>query len=205
MKKMLFALTLVLAAATMAQAAPILIDLGTAPPPAVIGGVAMTGFPADGRPLFDVVSGVASPLGGTVGFSPDADHRVIGGGWATWSHFYTGDVYYTMGATSMTLSMPAMTSGFRFYVEPNPFSTFSFTISSGGTSGVFSIDGSSGARGFAFIDPLGLGTITISSDIDFAFGEFGIAKGGEPTVPEPGSSLVLLGLGLAGLAWRKRA
>jgi hypothetical protein len=205
MKKMLIALTLVLAVATMAQAAPILIDLGTAPPPAVIGGVTMTAFPADGRPLFDVVTGVASPLGGTVGFTPSADHRVIGGGWATWSHGYTGDVYYTLGATSMTLSMPALTTGFRFYVEPNPFSTFSFTISSGGTSGVFSIDGSSGARGFAFIDPLGLGTITISSDIDFAFGEFGIGKNTEPTVPEPGSSLVLLGLGLAGLAWRKRA
>jgi len=204
MKKMLIALTLVLAAATMAQAAPILIDLGTAAPPAVIGGVTMAAFPADGRPLMDVVTGVASPLGGTVGFTPSADHRVIGGGWATWSHGYTGDVYYTMGATSMTLGMPAGTGAFYFYVEPNPFSVFSFTVSSGGTSGVFSVDGSGGARGFAFIDPLGLGTITISSDVDFAFGEFGIA-GRQPTVPEPGSSLVLLGLGLAGLAWRKRA
>jgi len=205
MKKMLIALTLVLAVATMAQAAPILIDLGTAAPPAVISGVAMTAFPADARPVFDVVTGVASPLGGTVGFTPSADHRMIGMGWATWSHGYTGDVYYSQGATSMVLSMPVGTGGFYFYVEPNPFALHSFTISSGGTSGVFSIDGSSGARGFAFLDPLGLGSITITSDVDFAFGEFGIAKGGEPTVPEPGSSLVLLGLGLAGLAWRKRA
>ena len=80
MKKWLLTFACVLLAATVAQAAPIIIDLGTAAPPAVIGGYTMTAFPLDGRPLFDVVSGVASPCGGTVGFSAVADHRQIGRG-----------------------------------------------------------------------------------------------------------------------------
>jgi hypothetical protein len=204
MKKLLLTFACVLLAATMAQAAPIIVDLGTAAPPAVIGGYTMTAFPLDARPLFDVVSGVASPLGGTVGFTGDADHRQIGFGWATWSHGYTGDVYYTLGATSMTLTMPADTAAFRFYAEPNPFAVFTITVSSGGVSSSAQVDGSGGAYGWGIYDAAGITSITISADVDFAFGEFGIAAK-VPTVPDPGSSLVLLGLGLAGLAWRKRA
>ncbi len=191
-------------AAPPAQASPVIIDLFTAAPPAVIGGYTMTAFPLDGRPLFDVVSGVASPLGGTVGFAGDADHRQIGLGWATWSHGYTGDVYYTLGATSMTLTMPADTAAFHFYAEPNPFALFTIIVSSGGVSSAALVDGSGGAYGWGIYDAAGLTSITISSDVDFAFGEFGIAGGPCCTVPDPGSSLLLLGLGLAGLAWRKR-
>ena len=204
MKKWLLTFACVLLAATMAQAAPIIVDLGTAAPPAVIGGCTMTAFPLDGRPLFDVVTGVASPMGGTVGFSPSADHRQIGSGWATWSHGYTGDVYYTLGATSVTLTMPAGTPGFRLYAEPNPFALFTITVSSGGVSSSALVDGASGAYGWGIYDAAGITSITISSDVDFAFGEFGIARCCA-TVSDPGSSLLLLGLGLAGLAWRKRA
>ena len=68
MKNWLLTFACVLLAATMAQAAPIIVDLGTGAPPAVIGGYTMTAFPLDGRPIFDVVTGVASPVGGTVGF-----------------------------------------------------------------------------------------------------------------------------------------
>jgi len=160
----------------------------------------MTAFPLDGRPLFDAVTGVASPFGGTVGFTPPADRRKIGLGWATWSHGCTGDVCYTLGATSVTLTMPADTAAFRFYAEPNPFALFTITVSSGGVSSSAMVNGSSGAHSWAIIDAAGLTSITITSEIDFAVGELGIAKKDGGAVPDPGSSLLLLGLGPAGLA-----
>jgi hypothetical protein len=204
MKRLLLALTCVLLGATMAQAAPIIIDLGTGAPPASIGGQLMTPFPPDGSPLFSVLSSLPSPLGGSLGFAPSVDHRMIGLGWATWSHGYTGDVYYTQGATSLTFGIPAGTTAFYFYAEPNPFSVHMMTVTSGGVSFSKAIDGSGGAGGFGIYDLAGLGSITISSDVDFAVGEFGISRAC-CTVPEPGSSLVFLGIGLAGLSkWRKR-
>jgi hypothetical protein len=205
MKRVLFTLACVLLAATMAQAAPIIVDLGTGAPPATVGGLPMTAFGPDGSAVFTVLGSLPSPLGGSLGFTGTVDHRVIGGGWATWSHGYAGDVYYTQGATSLTFTMPAGTTAFYFYAEPNPFAVHDMTASSGGVSLTKGVDGSGGAGGWGFYDVAGLGAITISSDVDFAVGEFGISNTGGGPVPEPGSSLLLLGMGLAGLALRKRA
>src|SRR5690606_523643 len=56
----------------------------------------MTSFPVDARALFTGVTTVPSPLGGDVGYSSPCNIRQIGiGGWATWSHGYTGSVYYS--------------------------------------------------------------------------------------------------------------
>jgi hypothetical protein len=109
-------------------------------------------------------------------------HRCIGAGWATWSHGYRGDVYFTGGATSQTITLPAGTKAFYMYVEPNPFDTHTFEVLSGGaTSGPFTVVGDSGARYVGIYDDGGgtLGTVTIRCDVDFASGEFGWA-GGEP-------------------------
>jgi hypothetical protein len=189
-------------AAPPAQAAPIIIDLFTSAPPAVIGGYTMTAFPAD--PQGSPVTSVASPLGGLVGFGAPVDHLLVGGGWATWSHGYTGDVYYTGGALSLTMTMPADTVAFYFYAEPRLFASFEFIVSSGGVSSAATVEGRAGAYGWGIYDAAGLTSISITSNGDFAVGEFGIAKKDGGAVPDPGSSLLLLGLGLAGLAWRKR-
>jgi hypothetical protein len=152
---------------------------GTAAPPATLGPYTMTPFADDARPLLANVSDVPSPLGGSVGFSPELRHDKIGMVWATWSHGYTGDVYYTNGATSATMTMPANTVAFYFYAEPEPFAIFNVTATtdSGATSGPVPVDGFGGAKYFGFYTTAGetIASITVSSTIDFAVGEFGIA------------------------------
>src|SRR5215510_10001821 len=68
---------------------------GDGAPGATLGPFTMTQFALDPRAEFDVVSSVPSPLGGDVGFSPDLVHLIAGSGWGSWSHGYTGDVYWT--------------------------------------------------------------------------------------------------------------
>src|SRR5690349_958485 len=88
-------------------------SLGTAPPPAIVpagtgAGDPVHAAPLDVRPVFGDVSDVEIAPGCVIRFDIPVSHRQIGFGWATWSHGYTGDVYYTNGATSvmMTLDSP---------------------------------------------------------------------------------------------------
>src|SRR5690606_5360839 len=126
---------------------------------------------------FTDVTTVPSPLGGDVTFSSACNIRTIGFGWATWSHGYTGSVYYTNGAASLDISPPAH-SAFYLYVEPNPFALIEFAITrDGGTPVIESINGSSGAAGYGFCG--GTKTVNVRTTdgfTDFAVGEFGIAN-----------------------------
>ncbi len=157
---------------------------GTGAPPATLGPYAMTAFGPDARPLVDVWD-VPSPLGGAVLFDRAMAHRRIGSNWATWSHGYTGDVYFSNGATSVTMSLPPNTGAFYFYVEPNPFDWVAIeaTAQDGTTSGEVLAHGSSSARYFGFYSLGGapLVSITVTSASDFAVGEFGIANHGVGT------------------------
>ncbi|MBN2024309.1 MAG: hypothetical protein JW809_16115 [Pirellulales bacterium] len=180
------------------------VSLGTSAPPGALGAFTMTAFPDDTGLLGVNVSSLASPLGGDLAFSPSVNHRQIGAGWATWSHGYTGDVYFSNGATSVTLSMPAETGAFYFYAEPNPFALHTFVTveTASGVSVTQDIHGSSGAAGFGFYTTdLAdvLSSITVSSDVDFALGEFGIART-EAVVPEVASFGVWAGMGAIVLA-----
>nr|QNO56578.1 hypothetical protein DBGJEDGB_00010 [Methanosarcinales archaeon ANME-1 ERB7] len=151
---------------------------GTAAPPATLGPYTMTQFPADPTSLGTVLSSIPSPLGGSLGFIGDVKHYRVGSGWATWSHGYTGDIYYTRGATSLTLTMPPDTGAFYFYAEPNPFATFLITATAddGTTSGPIAVTGHSGAKYYGFYGTAGsnIVSIDVSSSVDFAVGEFGI-------------------------------
>ena len=183
--------------APAAQAVSIAVDLGTGAPPALLGGFTMTAFPADPQPAgYAAVSSVASPLGGAVVFSEDHFHAIVPSDWSSWSHGYTGDVYWTGGPTTSTFALPVGTAAFYFYAEPEPFEVFSITAtSSDGTFLTVDVDGYGGANGFGFYDAIGLASITVSSDVSFAVGEFGIA-------PEP-STVLLLGAGLGALGLRR--
>jgi hypothetical protein len=153
----------------------------TGAPPGTLGGFSMTPFPPDPQPAGGLVDGVDSPEGGRLGFTPSLYHYQIGVSWGTWSHGYTGDVYYTGGAASATLTMPDDTGAIYMYVEGNAFAMAQFEVVCDGTSsGQVGINGSAGATYFGFYNPCGtLMECTITNTdgaaSGFAVGEFGIA------------------------------
>jgi hypothetical protein len=154
---------------------------GTGPPPATLGPYTMTAFGPDGRPDGTTVSDVPDPAG-TIAFSPSLTHTHVGVGWATWSHGYTGDVYFT-GGTQITITLPAGTKAFYFYAEPNQFAVFSVqaTAQDGTTSGPIPVQGQAGAQYFGFYGTgaatLASITVTTADPTGFAVGEFGINGG----------------------------
>jgi len=151
---------------------------GEAAPTATLGPYTMTSFPDDIRPLGDYVASVVSPLGGTVGFSPEVVHFSIPT-WPNWSHGYTGDVYWTALAHSIELTPPALTGAFYFYAQPKTGSGIkTITASSNGTIVSQDVDSDGGASYFGFYadGTDTLSSIIITSSIDFAVGEFGIAE-----------------------------
>jgi hypothetical protein len=155
---------------------------GTSAPPATLGPYNMTAFGPDSQPTDTDVSSVAAPTG-TLGFSPSLTHCLIGDCWATWSHGYTGDVYYD-SSTTVALTLPASAQAFYFYAEPNEFSNFSIdaTNSDGTTSGPIQVSGDSGAEYFGFYSTgsaaLTSITVTTADPDGFAIGEFGISTCG---------------------------
>ncbi len=152
---------------------------GTAAPPATLGPYTMTPFGPDSRTLGEQVSDVSDPAG-TIGFAPSLTHTRIGSGWSTWSHGYTGDVYYLIPGSQITITLPAGTKAFYFYAEPNTFDVFSVeaTAQDGTTSGPIPVQGYSGAQYFGFYGngsaTLASITVTTSDTSGLAVGEFGI-------------------------------
>jgi hypothetical protein len=213
MRKSIWVVRLAVAAAvlmigSLAQAAIIVSDLGTAPPPASLGGFALTAFPLDPQGIGALVSDVASPLGGVVGFSPNLTHAQIGLGWATWSHGYTGDVYYDLG-TSITMTLPAGTGAFVFYAEPNDFGLHDITgTTSTGETLTLSVLGGSGAKGWGVYGDAGEAitsiTVTVGAEAGgLAVGEFLVAWPEGFPLPEP-PSVALLAIGGLALAVLRR-
>lgn len=170
-------------------------SIGTNPPPATVGPWTMIPFSTDPTPVYDDVSAVAGPTG-DITFDVPVNRRMVGSGWATWSHGYTGDVYYTNGAASVTITLPPNTMAFYFYVEPNPFSYHDITaVANGVSSGPVSVTGDSGATYFGFYSTgSALTSVTVSSDVDFAVGEFGIAaSSGAPPEGRANVSVLVYG------------
>jgi len=105
--------------------------------------------------------------------APDA----YAAGWPSWSHGYTGDVYYSDGAQEVTLTMPAATYGVYFYIQPADPTEHEFRATlECGCFVEFVADGSVGAVFFGLCSYQEILTIQLDclSESDFAIGEFGI-------------------------------
>ncbi len=153
---------------------------GTGAPPPDLGPYTMKAFGPDPQPLYTDVSGVTVPSGtATVDFSPALEHVQVGNGWNTWSNGYGGDVYWASGG-AVTFTLPAGTNAFYFYAEPDPYATFTISAvaQDGTSSGPIDVNGFAGAQYFGFYTDgsVALKSISVSSSIDFAVGEFGIAN-----------------------------
>ncbi len=163
---------------------------GTGLPPGTLGPYTMTPFGADPQPLNNgpVVTSVNDPAG-TIGFSPALNHSRVGNGWATWSHGYTGDVYWTDTSSTITITLPSGTTAFYLYAEPNTQSPFNVTATAqdGTTSGPVVVDGFGGAKYFGFYGTGGatLASITTTTDdaAGLGVGEFGISPSAAPPIP----------------------
>jgi len=157
------------------------IGFGTDLPPATVLGVDL--IPVDipnTIPEMGPISSLMSPLG-TISFSPTGVKYVIGSIWGTWSHGYTGSVIAFEFIETVTITLPAGTTMFRFSVEPNVYENHPADVKADGEAVVGSgVEGSSGAACFVIIaDPgktIGLVTITLPDSAGgFAVGEFAIS------------------------------
>jgi hypothetical protein len=160
-------------------------DIGTGAPPASLSGIAMEKAPA-GHACTGESPGPTSTSFGLVTPSPADTQRCVGVTWGTWSHGYVGDVWYTGGATSQSISLPAGVSAAYAYVEPNPFAVQTCEMTAIGSSGSqstgpFPVSGDSGARGWGFVEGAGtISQIMVSCDVDFATGTYGVGGSGSP-------------------------
>jgi len=153
---------------------------GTSAPLATLGPYTMTKAAADSRPILENVSDVTLP-NGTMTFSTAVEHTTIGNQWASWTNGYTGDVYIDSG-TTLTMTLPAGTLAFYFYLEPATVSTVTMeaVAQNGTTSGPVSFSGFSSAKYFGFYGTGGATIKTIEVTLPssanpsgFAVGEFG--------------------------------
>ncbi len=150
--------------------------------------------------VYDTVSAIGSSYGDLT-FDVGHSLRMIGQGWASWSHGYTGQVFYNNGSYATGYDMPGGVAAFDAYLEPNPFALHSFTATGYGSGGgevtiSFDAHGSAGASHFGFYATgEDLVRVEIEGTSDWAVGEFRVG------VPAPGALALL---GLAGLAGRRR-
>jgi hypothetical protein len=169
---------------------PIIFDgsPGSAPPPATLGPYTMTAFGLDPQPINDgAVTGVSDPAG-TLAFTPPLNHSRVGNGWSTWSHGYTGDVYWTPSGGPITITLPAGTRAFYVYAEPNTFALFDVTATAqdGTTSGPVQVQGEGGAKYFGFYATgtpnIASISVTTTDTSGLGVGEFGIAPAAAPPI-----------------------
>lgn len=164
------------------------------------------------QPEFSILSTLSSPLGNLT-FSPLVQKMNINSAWTTWSHGYTGEVYFSgWNVLTTTITLPAGISAFDLYVEPNLFGLFDIAVTGmNGTSTTLlqKVSGLSGAKYFGFYATEGdlLSTIKITDLSNgaahgFGMAEFRLASRPIAAVPESSFGLGLLAFGALGsISW----
>ena len=190
-------LLLVLAATlpmNRAGAAVLFVNLGTAAPPSAVGTFAVTPYnlaPQTALPNMTNTSVIpGSPLPPDTTTSFPVQKRTVGDGWASWSHGYTGPVFYTVSIVPPLTLTIAPAKAFYVYVEPAAFGQIAVSVvtNAGGSSGPVLVDASGGATGFGFYTTANESITSVTIDADdpqgFAFAELGLGLSGVGT-PSP--------------------
>lgn len=197
-----------------ARSTPVYVDLGTAVPPAALGPYSMLPFdtvPQAALPDYTDTSTIpGSPVPGDLRIIDSGgivNKRAVPASWPSWSHGYTGPVFFR-GDTFVNILLPPNTKAFYFYAQPKDQSS-PITLYAGSDDGSCHTStfgtivgpvtvGNSDAVGFGFYETgegLYLRRISVygvaSSANGFAIGEFGIAA-------LPGVSADLTVIGYAG-------
>jgi hypothetical protein len=196
-----------------ASAGVIGVDLGTGLPPATLGGFTMMAFDPGSI-------GGASYKAHLTGGNDDGTGP---GYWATWGQSYTGNVYACLPdatvacAGTLTLSLAGNVSAVYFYMEPNQFQDY--LMKAMDSSGAFVqtvINGYHGSSGVGFYSTtpgsyLSSLSVTSTDTSGFAIGEFGVDHGtiggcigAACRVPEYGSAIQYIGMGLFGIGLLRR-
>jgi hypothetical protein len=149
--------------------------------------------------------------GVTATFSSALERRTVGTNWTTWSSAPFSErpsatspfaIGYSQDATSLTVTLSSMVSIFGFEAQPDPFAIVPMTATffNGMTQVgqvVRNVDGTAGARLFAFQNAGGIDRVTFSTTDPFAIAQVRVAPA--TVVPEP-STYALMATGFAGLA-----
>jgi len=179
-----------------AGAAVVFVNLGTAAPPSAVGTFAVTPYdlaPQTALPNMTNTSVIpGSPLLPDTITSFPVQKRAVGDGWTSWSHGYTGPVFFTVPVVPPLTLTIAPAKAFYVYVEPAAFGrpfAVSVVTNAGGSSGPVLVDASGGATGFGFYTTAGESITSVTIDADpnaqgFAFAELGLGVSGVGT-PSP--------------------
>lgn len=174
-----------------------LIDISGVPPSS-LGPYAVQVSTDDPRPVGTEVPGTSSPL--EIGFDRPTTVLGIGQGWTSWSHGFSGSVYYAPG-TELVLVPPPQTVALGLTIQPNLMGIFSFQVTADGRSTSVEINGDGGAQFVGFwsdnqAEPLRYLRIW---DVKGTAEGFAIAELAICVIPEPAAFPHVLGV--AGVAW----
>ncbi len=133
---------------------------------------------ASGAMEFDQLTAIPWVNGEPLSLAPAHEKRIVGSSWGTWSHGYTGEVFWAQGFTSSLLTLPPEAAGFDCYLEPGPFQVYTYSItgtaSDSSTSTInVTADGFGGASHFGFYTTGNccLISISISGPATYSIGE----------------------------------
>lgn len=147
------------------------------------------------------IPGVPSPATGSLTVAPGVQKQTMPGTWTSiWANGYTGPIFFTQGAQTITLTLPPRTTAFYVFAEQNVYGTFDITATtdSGATSGAVTVVGVATPPAVNSIPGIGFLTTTpgeaiqtITIDVEagsngFAIALFAMAQA--PAAPTPGAA-----------------
>jgi hypothetical protein len=156
---------------------------------------------------YSLISSLADPFGGMINLSSPAEVRLGNISWNPWRSGSNEKVLWTgLGVPSITLDFDNAPVAWGMWAMPNLLSgPFNVTLGlANGSSLTQLIDGIEGPNFFGFTEGADVDWMTISVDettFGLGFGEMVMSN--QPVIPEP-TTMILFGLGLAGVAVRNR-